>query len=88
MKVIIINEDNHGMIGAVMTYDTAIEFLTRYNWLNGQCDVIDAKGNFTTLEQKLGKDWRDIILSWTVHRFNMEFEGLFNLELYGIYGTE
>lgn len=88
MKVIIIHEDNHGMIGAVMNYSTAIEFLIRYNWLNGMCDVVDKNGNFITVEEKFGKDWKDIILSWTVHRFNMEFEGSFNLELYGVYGTE
>ena len=49
MKTIIINEDNHGMIGVVMTYDTAIEFLTRYGWLDGNCEVsADPNGNWLT----------------------------------------
>lgn len=86
MKIIVIKEDNHGMIGAVMTYDTAIEFLTRYDWLDGNCEVsVDPDGNWLTLLDIYGKRWREAVLSWNVDRFNDVFEGFFHLEVLEIY---
>ena len=74
MKTIIINEDNHGMIGVVMTYDTAIEFLTRYGWLDGNCEVsADPNGNWLTLLDIYGKRWLEAVLAWDVNAFNEVF---------------
>ena len=86
MKTIIINEENHGMIGVVMTYDTAIEFLTRYGWLDGNCEVsADPNGNWLTLLDIYGKRWLEAVLTWDVDAFNEVFDGVFHLEVHEIY---
>ena len=50
MKIIIIHEENHGVIGTATTQKAAFQFLINRNWLNFGYDLYDkGTGDWETL---------------------------------------
>ena len=83
MDVIIIDEENHGMIGVAYDYESAVHYLLNKNWL--PTDVYDGHGEWKPIEELLGDEWLDKILSWDVDNFNEFFEGCFHLQIEAVY---
>ena len=79
MKVIIIEEDNHGQMGIAKTYADAIHFLIEGNWLSELTEVIKSNGAETTVIEDLGEEWFTKILGWSIEQFCDYFEGCFYL---------
>lgn len=76
MKVILINEDNHGLIGVAKTYKDAVMFLINDHWLTDHTEVFTSDYSFETawICEVLGEDWVDVIRDeWTINTFNDYF---------------
>ena len=58
MKVILINEENHGIIGCVASEKDVMPWLTRENWVNQytEIDKQDTYG-YETIKEKYGLTW-------------------------------
>lgn len=58
MKVILINEVNHGIIGCVASEKDVMPWLTRENWVNQytEIDKQDTYG-YETIKEKYGLTW-------------------------------
>lgn len=77
MYVVIIHEENHGVIGVARNVNVAIGWLIDDGWLNENYELYDGCGNWIPLHQKY-----DIsnIRNWGMRQFNDVFEGGFYLE--------
>ena len=57
-RVIIISEENHGVIGVAVDLESAIRWLIQTDWINGSTDFwVD--GKFQTAEELFGIYWRE-----------------------------
>lgn len=94
MKVIIIKEENHGIICCAKNYKSSIRFLIKEHWLDDNTEVWDEKKDETShpwspLAEVLGEDWTDIIENqWNLEDFNDFFYGSFYLYEKEIYEGE
>ena len=87
--VILIEEENYGLLGVAETYAGAIYFLIKEGWLDADYQVwSDDYGNTQSIKKALGKTWSKQIPCWTLDYFNNYFEGNFYLEEYELYKTE
>lgn len=88
--VVLIEEENHGMIGVAKDYPSAIDLLVNQDWLDGKFEVwVDNEISLTqTLEDHLGELWYVAIRDeWDTEQFNNFFEGNFYLTIEEVYGT-
>lgn len=87
-EVICIQEDNHGLVGVAKDYKSAIDFLMREEWLDGNIELIDENDNDTTIKERFGLQWDKVIRKWdNIDKFNNEFEGIFYLEVMKVEGS-
>lgn len=83
MKVVMISEDNHGMIGLATTYEKAVEFLVKDNWLDG--NYIVEEETDTTIAELLGENWLLTVQCRDLEWFNEFFEDVFYLDLVEVF---
>lgn len=58
MKIILIEEENHGFIGAVTRKDLILPWLVRNNWMNQFTEIYDEKMNdYRSLRDIFGLTW-------------------------------
>ena len=89
MKVITIEEDNHGQIGIASNYQNAIHFLVNEHWLDELTEVYDSDFHDTKLLlDLLGKEWLTTILNWTLEKFNEFFDCCFYLREVSVYEVD
>ena len=84
MNVIVISEDQHGMIGIAKNYESAIDFLFKEDWLSPEFEVIDKHYNWVSL-----KDLNisiDNIKQMEIDEFNKFFDGYFYLDIDTVWG--
>ena len=88
--VVLIEEDNHGLIGVAKDYPSAIVFLVNENWLDGKFEVwVDNEDYLTqTIKEDLGEEWKEVVLSWDIETFSNYFEGYFYLTIEEVYGAD
>lgn len=89
--VVLIEEENHGMIGVAKDYPSAIDFLVNQDWLDGKFEVwVDNEISLTqTLEDHLEELWYVAIRDeWDTEQFNNFFEGSFYLTIEEVYGAD
>ena len=87
--VILIEEDNHGMIGVAKDYPSAIDFLVNEGWLDGSFEVWVGLTQTQTLEDHLGELWYVAIRDeWDIKQFSKFFDGSFYLTIEKVYGAE
>lgn len=84
-EVILVREDNHGLIAVTLDYFSAVKYLVENNWLTDTIEI----GVNEDLEEVIvafGADWVDEILTWdSVQKFNEAFEGVFHLSIEEVY---
>lgn len=83
-KVIVIYEDNHGMIGLAETYEDAIKFLINCKWLTENFEI-EEDGDIFTIKELLGNNWELTLLLFDINRFNEYFDGSFYLGKMDVY---
>ena len=89
MKIVTIEEDNHGQIGIASNYQNAIHFLVNKHWLDEFTEIYDSDFHDTkSLLDLLGEEWLTTILSWTLEKFNEFFDCLFYLNEVTVYEVD
>ena len=85
MDVIMVHEDNHGILGVAINYTSAIDMLVENKWLDTfLTEMYVGNYEYKTLD-KLGITIEDI-KKWGIDKFNEKFDGLFYLDVDKIYG--
>ena len=85
MRVVTIEEDNHGMIGIAKTYADAVHFLVNDCWLSAFTEIYCGDEVYKTVIEDLGEDWLAVMLDWSMEKFCEYFEGLFYLDSVEVY---
>ena len=85
MRVITIEEDNHGMIGIAKTYADAVHFLVNDCWLSAFTEIYCGDEVYKTVIEDLGEDWLAVMLDWSMEKFCKYFAGLFYLDSVEVY---
>ena len=94
MKVITINEDNHGLIGIALNYYNAVKWLIENGWLDDTVEVLRKFANddsyyWIPIKRVYGENYvNDILNNWDIKIFNEAFEGTFLLQSVNVIGTE
>lgn len=83
INVIAIHEECHGVIGIARDYESAVNFLFNENWL--PTDICDEHEEWRPIDELLGDEWLDKILSWDIDNFNEFFEACFYLQVETVY---
>lgn len=87
-KVIVVSEDNHGLIRIAKDYPSAIDYLIEDCWLDEATEVYDdAKSEWVRLDELYGKNWEEEIRHLSRESFEELFDGSFYLEDEKVYGT-
>ena len=88
-NVILISEDNHGLIGVATNYISAINFLIEYDWLNENTEISYFNGNEgpSSVKDTFGENWQQAIKNLSLGEFNDTFDDSFLLDPQNIYTT-
>lgn len=87
MKVILVHEDNHGLIGIAKDYQSALAFLVKHDWLNGLCEFWDDENSeWVSIQNYFGDNWQTVLEELTLKDFNLLWEGCFTLEEAEVFG--
>ena len=82
---VVIYEDNHGMVGLAVDYESAIDFLVLNEWLSPTMELLLEDNSLSTIEEDLGENWLQLIRLWPMKVFNNYFDGLLYLDVEKIY---
>jgi hypothetical protein len=85
MRVITVAEDNHGQIGIAKTYEDAVHFLVKNNWLDELTEIYVGDETYKTVIEDLGEDWLAVMLDWSIEKFGEYFDGCFYLDSVEVY---
>lgn len=90
MNVILIYEDNHGLVGIANNYYNAAKWLITNNWITDNTEICIGKNEYsykwTPIKNALGEDWADKMLDlWDIDNFNDYWEGSFHLKLVEVF---
>ena len=96
MRVIVVCEENHGIIGVARIEGEqarwAVELLIEKDWLTDYTDIYhgteDGEACWDTVKQVYGEHWEDFMKNLTINEFNEVWEGCFYVESYPIYGVD
>lgn len=85
MNVILINEDNHGLVGVANNYYNAVKWLIAEDWISDTTEICVGENEYSyewkPLKEVLGEDWADKMLEqWDIENFNDYWEGSFLLQ--------
>ena len=79
-KVIVIYYPEDSIIGIAKDYKSAVKFLIKNYWINGNDEVAGDDGDFGRLDEVLGDAWQDVLINeWDIQNFNDFF--FYNFEL-------
>lgn len=88
--VIVIEKDNHGLIGVAKDYPSVIDFLVNKNWLDGNFEVLVDNEDYLmqSIKDRFGENWKEIISTWDIKTFNNYFASCFYLSVVKVYGAD
>jgi hypothetical protein len=86
MTVILVNEDNHGLLTVAKDYKSAVKFLIDNRWIKESMEVWHEDGTYRRLDEFFGEDVLDIITEkWDIDSFNTFWDGSFFLNKVEVY---
>lgn len=78
MKIIMIEEESHGPIGAVTRKDLILPWLVRNNWINQFTEIYDEKiDDYQPLKNIFGLTWYQSLITLNFDDFCDLFDGIF-----------
>ena len=86
-KAYCVYEENHGMIGLAIDYQSAIDGLIKEKWIDNNTEILDDNDNLNTVKKIFGKEWVDEIKKMDITTFNIFFDGCFWISLMEIWGS-
>lgn len=72
-KVIVIEEENHGFIAVAKSYNHAVRWLIKKQWITE--DSYASEDEMLTVKERFGDDWQNVLLSFSLDDFNDRFFG-------------
>lgn len=79
MTVIVICEENHGIIGCVATKNDVLPWLVHENWVNGYFEEYNPETcEYTFLINKYGPNWYQHLKEMNWDELELYFDGTFN----------
>ena len=88
MTVMVINEDNHGMLAITKDYKSAIDWLVENDWLTQSSETYDEDaGEFHWMIDWLGEDWLEKIYKMTLDQF-FELNSDFHIHEEPVFGAD
>ena len=90
MTVILIEEDNHGLIGVANNYYNAVNWLIDKGWIDDNSEVWnDASDRWEKLIDLQGENWADRMCDeWDIDNFNYFWENSISLTPVEVIGTD
>ena len=86
MTVILVNEDNHGLLTVAKDYKSAIKFLIDNKWIRESTECWNEDGTYSRLDELLGEDVIDKMTEeWNIDDFNDFWEGTYLLNEIEVY---
>lgn len=86
MRVITVEEENHGMIGIAKSYADAVHMLVNQDWLSELTEVYkEGFDDTVTVAEDLSEDWFQKMLHWSMDEFAEYFDGCFYLNSEEVY---
>ncbi len=86
MTVILVHEDNHGLLTVAKDYKSAVKFLIDNRWIEESMEVWHEDGTYRRLDEFFGEDVLDIITEkWDIDSFNTFWDGSFFLNEVEVY---
>ena len=87
-KVVLIFEDNHGLIGVANNYYNAVKFLIERAWLDEDTTIYEGIRT-KEITEVIGNEWKSFLLNFgDMKKFNEIFEGVFYLAFEDVYDGE
>ena len=81
MEIIVIVEDNHGVIGVAASYKAAKQWLIRKGWVDCYTEFWNPDTNMSSsLEELYGENWKEAYMNFD--KEDMEYMGYFKLRRY------
>ena len=78
MRIILIEEENHGLIGVVTRKNLILPWLVRENWINQFTEIYDEKtGEYRSLKDVFGLTWYQSLIALNFDDFCDLFDGVF-----------
>ena len=90
MKVVRIEEENHGFIGVANSYRNAVMWLISNKWLADYTEIYDEEtDSWIQVKDRFGEDWADLMTDqWNIEDFNDYWDGSFYLTTDIVIGAE
>lgn len=87
-KVILVSEDNHGLLCVVKDFQSAVDYLIKEYWVDEATEVYnDAKSEWVRLDELFGEDWEKEVRNLSRESFEELFDESIYLEDEEIRGT-
>lgn len=87
-KVILVSEDNHGLLCVVKDFQSAVDFLIKEYWVDEATEVYnDAKSEWVRLDELFGENWEKEVRHLSRESFEELFDESIYLEDEEIYGA-
>ena len=86
-KVYCVYEDNHGMVGLAIDYQSAINGLVKEKWLDENTELLDDNDSPSTIKEVFGEEWVSLIKQLDITTFNSFFDGIFYINIMEIWGS-
>jgi hypothetical protein len=84
--VIRIEEESHGTIALAADYKSAVHFLIKELWIDGETRVSLGWGKFAPIYEVYGENWHSLFMNeWDIDQFNEVFDGWLYLYLEEVY---
>lgn len=88
-SVILLYEDNHGLLALFNNYNAVIDFLIENDWLSDTTDVCTGEDetsyDWQSINKVLGIDWETKVRQMSKEKFNEFFNGCFYIEQKEVY---
>ena len=88
MDVVVVREENHGVLTVATDYPSAIHFLVKNGWIDDETEVYDVSNLYSTdtILNLYGKNWREQMMQkWNLAKFNIVCGTYFNLQRIPLY---
>lgn len=87
-KVILVSEDNHGLLCVVKDFQSAVDYLIKEYWVDEATEVYnDAKSEWVRLDELFGENWEEEVRNLSRESFEELFDESIYLEDEEIRGT-
>ena len=88
MEIILISEENHGLIGCVASEKDVMPWLTRENWVNQYTELYNQDtDDYETIKDKYGLTWFQSLSKMNLDKLAEALDYTFSFEFIEVWGA-